>query len=284
MMETIQCPHCGWQNEMSAVMCGGCGQLLRTEAATPSGTRASASWSAAQRDPAAAASSDLPTLYGTAAPAPVPSRGARTGGPAAAAPAWPGGPGAPASGARRKRSGGLAGVALALVLSLAVLVALGAAAWGLFIRPAIHAQVDAAISSALNAAIATVPPVPEQALLAVGSKITVSQDETNAVLRRELPQNSGLDSASVVYQPGVVELLYSAYGQSGTIDTSLQVRNKQVVATNTHVSGLLGWVESGPELESTLNQAFGQLQTKTPHGFQSVQIGTGQLTVILRTS
>lgn len=282
MIEAIQCPHCGWQNEPTAVMCGGCGQLLRTQdPVAPGGSRQTSSWPAARSGSPAGPNADLPTMYN--APAATPAA-RRTGAGAPNAPAWPGGPDGRASAATRKKPGRWWRVALALLLTLAVLAAIAAAAWGLIIRPAIHTQVDNAIGGALNSAIASLPSVPEQALLAVGSKVTISQDETNALLQRELPQNTGLVGASVAYQPGVIEMTYSAYGQSGTIDTSLQVQGSQVVATNTQVNGVLGWVESGSELQTTLNQALGQLQNKTPHGFQSVQVSNGQLTVILRTA
>lgn len=170
------------------------------------------------------------------------------------------------------------------VLSLVVLVAVAAVLWLMLLRPYLHSRVDGAISDALNQAIEPLPTLSDQDLQALNPSITVTGGETTALVTRELPPGTGLDRLSVAFQPNQVILTYSAYGQQGTIQTGFQVQNSQLIATDTQVGGPLGWVESGDELRATLDQALAELDAKTPHGFQSVRVAAGTLTVTFKTN
>lgn len=268
------CPHCGWQNDAASRVCGGCGQPLRTTGAP---------FDVTQTVPL-----QRPARVNVGGPQPyrAPSETANR-----PTPRWPEAAQAPVvRGAapqrtRPRRAGsclarGLLGIAIAMLLVLV----LAGTVWALAVRPFVHAQVDGAIGTGLEQAIGAIPPIPDQALQVLGTRFSVSAADVNAVVANELPRGQGLDNMAVTFNAGDVVLSYSAYGQPGTIQTTLQVRQGALVATGTQVSGLLGWVESGDELQATLDRALSQLQTKTPHGFQSVAVAPGVLTVVLRSA
>jgi zinc-ribbon domain len=285
MIELIRCPNCGWQNEPSAIMCGGCGQPLRsTDGTAGFVSGAQMSW---QPGPPPShgyvSDSDLPTLQNippVAAPA-GPDGPPRPSSPQLPAAPWPG---AQASQAPRPWIGAcLARGLIILAVTLAALAVLATGAWGLAVRPTLHAQVDGAIGQGLGQAVASVPSVTDQMLEVGGPTFFATDADVNALLQRYLPSSSGLDAVTVTFQPGVVLVTYSAYGLSGTVQTTLQVRGGQLQTTQTQVSGIMGWVETGEELQARVNQALGQLSSKTPHGFRSVRVGIGKITVVLNT-
>lgn len=268
MLQSIRCPQCGWQSEPTAIMCGGCGQPLRTLAAM----------GGAELDPLPGAqpatASDLPTLYDV--PPPVAPSARPTGAP------WPGTQAAPQP--RVRGRGRFMRGLLALAITLAVLAVIAGGFWSFLIRPALHNQVDGLIGRSLNQAVARVPQISDDDLLAGGSTIPVTQSDINAELQRALPSGSGLNSVTVAFRSGVLLGTYSAYGTTGTVQTTLQVQGGQLQVAQTQVSGPLGWVETGDELQATLNQGLAQLSSKTPHGFNSVSVGADTITLVLNTA
>lgn len=216
---------------------------------------------------------------------PAPRASVRSGaGTRGQAPFWPGAERRSAHTPVRRRTGWLARGLAGLALSLVVLAAMSVVLWLMLLRPYLHARADGAISAALNQAIATLPVIPDQAFQVISPTVSISDVETNALLAHTLPSGTGVDQLSATFQTNALIVTYHAYGQQGTIETGLQAQNGQLIATDTRVSGPLGWVESGDELRATLNQALGELAAKTPHGFQGVRIAPGQLTVTLKTS
>jgi hypothetical protein len=189
----------------------------------------------------------------------------------------------PATTRPRPARGGCGRTLLGLALTLGVLLVLVAAAWALVIRPPLHARADDAIGARLDGAVGALPAVEADDLQATGSRITITDAQVDAVLAHDLPQGMGIDRLTVSFAPGVVLLHYSAGGWGGTISTSPQVRGGNLVATQTHVTGILGWVESGPELEATANRSLAGLRAKTPAGFQMVSASQGALSVALNT-
>ncbi|HEX9413510.1 MAG TPA: hypothetical protein VF916_08395 [Ktedonobacterales bacterium] len=188
---------------------------------------------------------------------------------------------APAAQPRARRG---MGCLWAFLLTLVLLSCAVVGGWAAVVRPAIHAQVDRAIGTALDTAVANVPAVPAEALQLVGPTFVVTEADTNAALQHDLPATGKPDELAVSYLPGAVEVRYLARGWRGTIQTTLLVRSGQLVATNTRVSGILAWVETGAELQSTVNQALTQLEAKTPFGFEAVAITTGHLAITLKTA
>ncbi len=268
MVQWMRCPHCGWQNEPTAIMCGGCGQPLQA-------TRAIGAVGGGQ-----APEGDLPTTLDVRPPMAPAAR--PTG-----APAQPIAPPASDMAPRRGRVGVGGCVArglLVLVITLGVLAGIAASVWGLAIRPTAHARVDGAISRALQQGVARVPPVPPQALRAGLTSFEATESEVNAELRQDLNSGQGLESVSVSFQSGVVVLTYTAYGMTGTIRARPRVQGGALQITQTHVSGPLGWVESGDELQATVNQGLAPLRSKTPYGFKSVSVAGGVIRLALNTS
>jgi hypothetical protein len=285
MTQGIQCSRCGWQNDSSAIMCGGCGQPLRASGAAldygPSVDVAAPAGSL----PAAPVSPDfdMPTMQDVALTQPIaqtaspPSRISQ-GKPAV----WPGASSGPAARPATRQRWWRGPLAALIVLGM--LAALIVGVWALVIRPVAHAQADGAIAGMLDVAVGSLPPIPEEALALAGPEVTVTDVEINNLVLQHLPTNSNVDSLAIAFRPGMIVANYSAFGQSGTIETRLQARNGELVATDTRVTGILGWVESGDELQATLNQELAKLRSKTPHGVQSVRITNGRITIVLRTS
>jgi hypothetical protein len=170
-----------------------------------------------------------------------------------------------------------------LALLLATLAAGIWGVWSLAIRPALHARADNAIRSELQLALAPVPTLPPLAVQLGLTHISASQDFVNSVLQKQLASSGQPVSAQLAFQSGQVVIQYTALSMPGTISTTLTAQGGRLVTTNTQVSGALGLVETGDELQATLNQALAELQTKVPYGFSSVQSEGGTLTLRLNT-
>ncbi len=205
------------------------------------------------------------------------------------APTWPmagGGQPAPSAPAATRpcRSGCLSGCLWSLLITLALGIALVAAAWSLVLRPPIHAQTDGALAKGIGALVAGVPPTPEQALQVAGPTVTISEAATNDALQQAAVTAGNPNWVTVRYEPGVVRVHYAVRGNGGDITMQPLVRNGQVEVENVHVTGILGWIESGSEMQATLNRQLAPLSGKTPHGFAAVRVVSGQLTVTLKTA
>jgi hypothetical protein len=269
VVDGIQCARCGWHNEATAIMCGGCGQPLR--AAQPAyQPPATVPWSQA---PAAQPATPQRLSGGHDAPTwPAPGGWA----PAAAAPAAPV--------ARPRRSSCLSGCLWSLLITLALFTALAVGVWSLVLRPAIHAQADGALAKGIGALVASVPPIPEQALQIAGSKVTISEASSNDALR-QLSGTAGIQNlVTVRYAPGIVRVQYDVRGNAGEITMQPRARDGRIEVVNVHVTGILGWIESGQELQATLNRELAPLSGKTPHGFAELTVTAGQVTVTLKTA
>jgi hypothetical protein len=173
---------------------------------------------------------------------------------------------------------------LSLLIAVALGIVLVAAAWSLVLRPPLHAQADGALARGLGALVAGVPAIPEQALQVAGPRVTVSEASTNDVLAQAAATSGMPNWVTVRYEPNVVRVHYAVRGNGGDITMQPRVRNGQIEVENVHVSGILGWIESGPELQATLNRELAPLSGKTPHGFAAVSVVMGELTVTLKTA
>jgi hypothetical protein len=299
-MKGIRCPRCGWQNEPTALMCGGCGQPLPTPGLyVAGGSVGRPAYLPPPGDPAgptrpilppnAAAPgrvgyvplSDEPTIQDL--PRVLPPLASPPG----KAPIWPqaGAPlPAPAPPGRRRRGSCLGSCLLTFVLLLAALAAGVWGAWAFAIRPALHTSADNAIRSGLRTALANLPALTPEELKVGLTTIPINEDDVNGVLEKRLASAGGLVTAQVAFQSGRVVVQYSALRLPGTISTTLTAQGSRLVATNTQVSGALGQVETGDELQTTLNQVLAELQSKTPYGFSDVQSKDGTLTLRLNAT
>jgi hypothetical protein len=230
----IQCAHCGWLNDPGARMCGGCGRPLVasvTNAPMKGGV------------PADEATTD-PEMQTVAAP-----RGRST-------------PIAPPPLPTGRRMSPVARVFLILGVVILILACVCAGAWGLMIRPALHNQVDGSIRNQMNflagqanaALIDAIPRIQANNGNFVGSVAASTLNEQIAAS----PQSS-VSNTHVSFANGQITITFDSSGQQNNITTTLGTASGHLVARGTTVTGLLALVESGPELESAINDALSKL-------------------------
>lgn len=253
-----RCPSCGWENEASARMCGGCGRPLRAssggpagssysvgryDARGPYGTYGQGTGGRAEFGDAEATDPDMPTVrdyppvqrYTPPVP-PYPARRA-----------------APRQTSVRRRSTSVAAIALVLIALLALL---GVGAWSAAIRPQLHQQVDAVLRAQALSMVATVNRVPA----IPSTTVSLTGDQATANLQASVPSDVPLQNVQVSFQGGRTVVSFTTYGMNGTVSTQLVTANGRLAATNTTVDGPVGLVESGGELQDTLNAALGTLR------------------------
>lgn len=259
-MGAMRCPTCAWENEAGARMCGGCGRPLRP---SPTGSPG-ASYSAGGNEPRGPYGSYRPGAAGHAgygAPdvtdpdmptvrdyPPLPQQRSTT--PATPRPArWPGAAQSPA----RRGSGTTGRTILVLVALLALLSVL---VWSTAIRPQLHQHVDALMRAQMLAMVATInraPAIPT-------TTVSVSGDQATANLQGGIPSDVPIQNVQVAFQGGRTFVSFTTYGLSGSAATELAATNGRLTATNTTVDGPVGLLESGGELQDTLNAALGTLR------------------------
>lgn len=258
----IVCAHCGWRNEATARMCGGCGQPLRM-----SGAPADAALTQAVPIRSAPAQTNGLPLPSTA-PAPTgvyPATHAASQMPYAAsyvatAPAWPG-PGQPSGGvaaqpaAQRSRWR----IPIVLLVTLCVLLAATLGAWALVIRPAVHAAVDGQLQRALDTAIEQAAPASASIPPGTRLSITISAADVNADINSELGDVPVKNVQVHFHDGGYINTSYSLLGSGAIVTQLVPLANGRVEAVNTDVTGPLTLVESSDEMTRTFDEALGRL-------------------------
>lgn len=161
------------------------------------------------------------------------------------------------------------GRTVAAVIVVALLAALVS-----FVRTEIHTAVDSQIALAMTAGVSSI-----NGLTSTVHPWQVTADQVNAELASDLPAGTGLDHLAVAFHPGVAEVTYTTFGQTGTIRSGIAVQAGKLVLVNTQVTGILNWVENGDELAATADRALAKLQT--PNGVESVVIAEGTVTITL---
>ncbi len=232
----IQCARCGWLNDPGARMCGGCGRRLVasvTNAPMKGGV------------PADEAITD-PELQTVAAP-----RGRAT-------------PIAPPPLPTGRRMSPVARVFLILGVVILILVCVCAGAWGLVIRPSLHNQVDGSIRAQMDnladqanaALIEAIPTIQANR----GSFVrSVAASTLNQQIAASASSQSPVSNTHVSFADGQLKITFDSNNQQNSITTTLGTASGHLVARGTTVTGLIALVESGPELESSINGALGRL-------------------------
>ncbi len=230
-----RCARCGWQNEPTARMCGGCGMPLDTPGAT-----ASDDVTALPGPPRTSPMAPGPTPLAPSADATTPA-------------AWPR-PGREhlASGTPPARAWWRAPL-IALVV-VAVLAAASLGAWAFVVRPILHAQVDGALRGALGRVVEQIPPnVP-------GDTYSVPASTLTNLLHQRLPADAPVSNVRVEFSgDGTMSVLYRVAGQNDSVTTHLVADHGRLHAQATTVNGLLSLVESGDEMEAALNGALSRI-------------------------
>jgi hypothetical protein len=232
----IQCAHCGWLNDPGARMCGGCGLPLMASATnTPKKGGV----------PADEAITD-PELQTVAAP-----RGRAT---PVASPPIPTG----------RRMNPVARVFLILGVVILIFACICAGAWGLVIRPSLHNQVDSAMRTQMNALAdqanaALINAIP--LIQARGGTLasSVSASTLNEQIAANASSQSPVSNTHVSFADGQLKITFDSNNQQNSITTTLGTASGHLVARGTTVTGLIALIESGPELESSINDALNRL-------------------------
>lgn len=84
----------------------------------------------------------------------------------------------------------------------------------------------------------------------------VTQGEVNQQLQQLLPSDSPIKNLQAQFVNGDIVFSYSFLGGTGTVTATPYLVNQRVQVHNTRVSGLLSTVESGNQLESAFNSAL----------------------------
>jgi hypothetical protein len=230
----LRCAYCGWQNEPSARMCGGCGRPL-----TSSGMKAAISNGGVPPDEAITD----PELHTVAAPRATP-----------VAPPLPSG----------RRVNPVARVFLILGVIALIIACICAGAWGGVIRPSLHNQVDTSVRAQMN-------DLADQANLALTGYIpliranggsydglVLASKFNDDIKASESPQNPA-SNTHVSFAEGQLKITFDSNNQQNSISTTLATASGRLVARNTTVTGLIAIIESGPELEAAINDALSRL-------------------------
>ena len=257
----IVCPACGWRNEQTARMCGGCGTLLPSAGG---GSRPDATV-ALPAAPVAGiagplAGDDATTVYAPATPGygQPPPYVPPTSGPAA----WGAAPRALPAGYRAAPGVSVGRTGRRLLVAALLLVVLacgGLGAWSVVARPVLHERVDGALSAALDtaadnlsASLSALPP-------GVGGTAEIPAAEVNDLLAQHLPANVPVRDVVLRFANGGVRVHYSLLGRDGAVATQLSIVDGRLVAQDTAVFGPLRLVETGAELQHTLAEALARL-------------------------
>jgi hypothetical protein len=242
-------------------MCGGCGRRL-VASAPAVGAQAVASSAHAYGNPRGSGSpgdEDAPTVADVAPVAVAPPRPRRTGTGArsprpqwGAAPAWP-----------SRRWGKASTVLIGLLIALLVLLLGGTAAWAAVLRPQLHQQIDGTLRSQLDTVVATVNAQvmvdPSQPNLTITRPVSAA-DVTGA-LQQQIPSGVPVQNVHVNFSDGRVIVSFTTNGFDGAVSTALHANNGRLEAVATEVDGPLALVESGDEMERTINAAMSKLRT-----------------------
>lgn len=245
----IVCAACGWHNEIPAMMCGGCGRPLQGVAARMAGGGPTIDLEDTLPDIPVAEPRTAPTAVVTAAK-PGPSRPV-------------------ASTTRRLRRRLLTGC----LATLAVLLAVAIGTWVVIIRPVAHTIADHELRNTLEGATSQAPVFPP-------GTISVTEAQINQLLAGHNFGRVPIRQATAQFRGGAVNIIYALPITGGTVTTTLVARAGRLFAENTHVEGLAGLIETGDELQVTLNDALALLPRDDSFGSVTAQNGTLSVTIV----
>jgi hypothetical protein len=164
-----------------------------------------------------------------------------------------------------RRMSPVARVFLILGVVILILACVCAGAWGLIIRPSLHSQVDSSIRAQMNALAdqARVKLVEEGIPLirAHGGSFvgSVSADALNQQIKASESQQSAVSNTHVSFADGQIKITFDSNNQQNSVSTILATSSGRLVARGTTITGLIATIESGPELESAINDALSRL-------------------------
>lgn len=297
--DAIVCPRCGWRNETSARMCGGCGQPLPLPLALAPTPPSDVAYGDTVTLPGAtryaSPADDTPTVFASdrtvlAPPPDVPRHPAYRAG-AAPAPAWPASATRPAYApsaravarqAPSRRGNCLAQALVTLLVFALVLGCLGIGLWAVVIRPPLHAKVDGGIRSAVGAVVAAANTAMDGLKAGEGGSAQIPASQVNSQLPQNQPANQPLRNVSLDFAANGVVVKYTLAGHTGELYAGLAARGGRLVATGANVTGPLALVESSSELLQAVRDELAGLTTSV--AVTSVTTANHTLTVTVQAS
>lgn len=254
------CARCGWHNEPTARMCGGCGQPLARAAMTPEDaaevTLPEGAW--------------FPASAAMPAPDFLAGQGAAWSRPGTVPPPGP----APRGVApRQQRTHRLRRALLAALLVCGVVVLAGVVGWGAIVRPMVHRRVDATVRAELSAVAGQVPILPP-------GRYAIAAVSLQSALHASAAPGSPGRSAVVFFGGNRIVVTYTIRGIAGSAATTLTTSAGRLVPENTQVRGVLGLVESGSELQAAIARACEQLPSAD--NFAHATANNGEFVITIR--
>jgi hypothetical protein len=171
-----------------------------------------------------------------------------------------------------RRISPVARVFLILGVVVLILACVCAGAWGVVIRPALHNQVDSAMRTQMNnladqasrALVDAIPTIQSKGGSFVGS---VAASTLNEQIAASASSQNPVSNTRVSFANGQLKITFDSNNQQNSITTTLGTASGHLVARGTTVTGLIALIESGPELESAINDALSRLppNAKSPN-------------------
>jgi hypothetical protein len=280
---TIICARCGWQNDSTARMCGGCGVPLHTSDPGATSQANTTSQDAPTLAPPNAPGAYLAQPY-TRPETPPPIPQTPTPVTAAAPAAWPG-PGQ----VKTKSGRGTFRwwiVPLAILVAIIVLGGLGFGVWSFGIQPSTTSNVNATFPSVLNSAFDQVNSglTPDKHGL-----VQISAATLDGLVNAKSPlsgpvTNFDFSFITVPYTGFKLTYNFNVFGTELQDTTAaFSIEGNRLGARATVVDGSMSLFESGDQMEQILNTALTYL-TNIQGKVESFQLTGSMLTVQLTQS
>ena len=156
----------------------------------------------------------------------------------------------------RRRRGGCLTTSLVTLIVVALLLTAG---WFFGLRPYFHAMAQNQIDQAFTDAVQRIPPQISQA---PEGPFTLTEDLFNNLIQINMPPNSIVKQVAAHITTSNIDIEFQVYGMQCAVTGIPQVVNKQLVATNVQVNGILGLIMSNDEMTAILNKHLADAQAK----------------------
>ena len=176
---------------------------------------------------------------------------------------------------RRRRFGGCVWGCLTTLVILLLLVGAG---WLLILRPYLHslaeAQIDQALSSAVNQ-------MPAQVTLLPSGPLSVQENTINNLIVLNLAPTNPVQKPQTQISPSGIRVAFQLYGFPCAIAGVPTVVNGQLVASQVTVDGIIGLVMSPDEMTALLNKHLADAQSRLKHTVTNVTLHQHEMDIIL---
>jgi hypothetical protein len=137
-----------------------------------------------------------------------------------------------------------------------------------------QSQIDQAFTEAIQQ-------MPPQVSQAPAGPFTLTEDLFNNLIQINMPPNSIVKQVAAHITTSNINIDFQVYGMQCAVTGIPQVVNKQLVATNVQVNGILGLVMSNDEMTATLNQHLAEAQVKLNHPILNVHLEDQKMVLTL---